>query len=158
MATLTDAPPRLRGGLRAPDPQLELYPVAPGGVTAVALEEGDRVTVIDRHGGQVAEVSVLNGDSGDDAPALGLPSDAPATLLRSTLAGGGANRYLAALHARGLDPHDPRCARLFGNDSAPGESVTLQAARAATLVVAAPAGRLVDGDPPGSELLVEIRR
>jgi len=158
VATLIDSPPRLTGGLRAADPQLELYPVRPGGVSALGLEEGDRVTIIDRHGGQIAEVTALNAQSGDDAEALGLRSDAPATGLRAALEGRAANGYLAALHARGLDPHDPRAARLLGPESRPGEAVTLTAARETTLVVAAPAGRIVEGEAPGSELLVEVRR
>jgi len=48
--------------------------------------------------------------------------------------------------------------RLFGSDSAAGSDVVLRAERDARLLIAAPGGRLVDGDDPASELLVEIRR
>jgi aminomethyltransferase len=48
--------------------------------------------------------------------------------------------------------------RLFGPDSSPGSDVTLTADRSARVLIAAPGGRLVDGDDPASELLVEIRR
>ena len=48
--------------------------------------------------------------------------------------------------------------RLFGRDSRPGSEIELVAQRDTVLVVAAPGGRVVDGDPPASELLVEVRR
>jgi aminomethyltransferase len=47
---------------------------------------------------------------------------------------------------------------VLGCDSSPGSDVSLTAASEITLVVAAPGGRVVDGDPPASELLVEVRR
>jgi aminomethyltransferase len=49
-------------------------------------------------------------------------------------------------------------ARLFGPDSRPGSDVSLVADRDTRLVVAAPGGRIVDGETPASELLIEIRR
>ena len=48
--------------------------------------------------------------------------------------------------------------RLFGESSPPGSSQSFRAERAVTVVVAAPAGRIVDGAPPPSELLLEVRR
>jgi len=107
----------LGGGLLAPDPARETYRVAPGAATEVRLAGDDRITIIDRHGGQVA---VLSGDLG----AVGLQHDQ----------------------------------RLFSPDSRPGEEVELIADRDARLTVAAPGGRIVDGDAPASELLIEIRR
>src|SRR6185437_10099697 len=47
---------------------------------------------------------------------------------------------------------------VFGPHSSPGEQIELVADRDAVLTVAAPGGRLVDGDAPATELLVEIRR
>ncbi|HTP17969.1 MAG TPA: DUF1989 domain-containing protein [Solirubrobacteraceae bacterium] len=47
---------------------------------------------------------------------------------------------------------------LFGRDSRPGSEITLTAERATTLTVKAPGGRIVDGDAPASELMVEVRR
>jgi aminomethyltransferase len=47
---------------------------------------------------------------------------------------------------------------LFGRDSRPGSEVTLAAESPTTLVVSAPGGRIVDGDSPASELLIEVRR
>ena len=48
--------------------------------------------------------------------------------------------------------------RLFGHEGAPGDSQAFACERDALLVVAAPGGRLVDGDPPASALVVEVKR
>ena len=48
--------------------------------------------------------------------------------------------------------------RLFGHQSRPGESQSFEVERDVTLTVAAPGGRVVDGDPPASALVIEIRR
>jgi aminomethyltransferase len=47
---------------------------------------------------------------------------------------------------------------LFGRNSRPGSEVSLAAGSPTTLIVAAPGGRVVDGEPPASELLIEVRR
>ncbi|MFZ0088204.1 MAG: DUF1989 domain-containing protein, partial [Solirubrobacteraceae bacterium] len=59
---------------------------------------------------------------------------------------------------RGADPHDARCTRLFGPSSAPGSEASLVADGDATLVVAAPGGRVIDGETPATELAIEVRR
>ncbi len=59
MATLTPSAPLLTGGLRPRDPALETYLVRPSGATVVAVHGDDRVRIIDRYGGQAAEVTVL---------------------------------------------------------------------------------------------------
>jgi aminomethyltransferase len=112
----------LPGGLLAPDPSRETYPVSPGGATEVRLAGDDRIRIIDRHGGQVAMLS-------------------------------------GGLAAVGLT-EDPRSdsVRVFGPDSPPGEQIELVADRDAVLRVAAPGGRIVDGDAPATELLLEIHR
>jgi aminomethyltransferase len=48
--------------------------------------------------------------------------------------------------------------RLFGSESRPGESQSFDVGRDVRLVVTAPGGRVVDGDPPASALIVEIKR
>src|SRR5919108_2772153 len=140
--------------LRPVDPTFESWWVRPGSATVVELHGDDRLTVIDPEGDQPAEITVLAPDGREDPGALGISADAPATVLRA----GGDDGFLAALHARGLRPHDAKALRLFGHDGAPGASQAFLAQREALVVVAAPAGRLVDGDPPASALVVEIRR
>jgi aminomethyltransferase len=116
----------LINGLRPTEPGLEFYRVPPGGVTEVAIRGDDRVRVIDRHGGQTAELTARGGGG---LAALGLQ--------RETTNGG---------------------LTLFGPDSSPGSDIEITAQDATTLVVAAPGGRIVDGDPPATELMIEVRR
>ena len=123
----------------------------PGSATAVELYAGDRVTVRDPDGGQVAEVTVV-------PDALGLRVDAPATVLRGLSQAGDGDGFLGPLNEKGVDPQEARAARLFGDDSAPGASESFDVDRDALLVVAAPGGRLVDGDPPASALVIEVKR
>jgi aminomethyltransferase len=150
--------PALVQGLRPEDPFLETYLVRPGGATVLALGSDERITVVDRDGGQVAEVTVLDESGRDDAAALGATADAPATVVRGARAIRDGSLLGDELAARGLDPGEANAIRLFGEWSPPGASQAFRAERAVTVVVAAPGGRIVDGAPPPSELLVEVRR
>jgi aminomethyltransferase len=128
----------LTPGLKPVDPAFESWWVRPGGATRVRVRPDDRMTVIDPDGGQPAEIVVL----GDDPDALGVRADAPATVLGE----------------RGLVPEDARAIRLFGSDGPPGARATFAARSEASVVVAAPGGRVVDGDWPASALVVELQR
>jgi aminomethyltransferase len=143
-------------GLLPEDPFLETYLVRAGGATVVALEPDERLTVVDAYGGQVAELTVLSPEGTDDAGALGARADAPATVLRDLVRNG--NGFLRRLATPRLDPEGALAVRLFERMSPPGTSHSFRAERAVKVVVAAPAGRIVDGAPPPSDLLVEIRR
>src|ERR671916_755879 len=128
----------LTPGLKPVDPAFESWWVRPGGATAVRVRPDDRVTIIDPDGGQPAELVVL----GADPEALGVRPDAPATVLDE----------------RGLVPEGAKAIRLFGPDGPPGARQELAARSAATVVVAAPGGRVVGGDWPASALVVELQR
>ncbi len=149
--TVQATPPSLISGLRPADRSFESWWVRPGSATAVDVHAGDRVTIVDPDGGQPAEVTTV-------PEALGLRADARATVLARLLDEGGEDGFLRALHQRGLRPDEARAALLFGGDGPPGASESFGVEREALLVVAAPGGRLVDGDPPASALVVEIRR
>ena len=116
----------LINGLRPTEPGLEFYRVVPGGSTEVAIQGDDRIRLIDRHGGQTAELTARGGGG---LAAFGVEAEAKSGGLT-----------------------------LFGRDSSPGSEITLTAEGATTLTVTAPGGRIIDGDPPPSELLIEIRR
>jgi aminomethyltransferase len=123
------AAPTLVSGLRPVDRSLESWWVRPGGSTTLQLRGDDRVTVIDPEGGQPAELVARTADGREDFGALGAAAEATAGVLR-----------------------------LFGPDSPPGASQSFECERDVLLVVAAPGGRVVDGDPPASALVVEVRR
>ena len=145
-------------GLLPEDPFLETYLVRPGGATVLSLGADERLTVVDKDGGQVAEITVLDSGSRDDAAALGATADAPATVIRDALRDRDGSLLWRELAARGLDPAEARAVQLFGEWSPPGSSQAFRADRAVTVIVAAPGGRIVDGASPPSELLVEVRR
>src|SRR6202012_2700897 len=125
-ASSAEAMAVLVNGLRPTEPGVEFYRVAPGGATEVAIRGDDRVRLIDRHGGQTAQLTARGGGG---LAALGL----------------------------GREPSNGGLP-LFGPDSRPGTEIEITAQDDTTLVVAAPGGRIVDGDPPASELLIEVRR
>ena len=130
----------------------------PGSATVVELHAGDRMTVIDPDGGQPAELTVLAADGREDPGAIGAAADAPAAVLHGLLSNGRDDGFLAALHARGLRPADARALRLFRADGAAGATESFDVERDALAIVAAPGGRVVDGDPPASALVVELKR
>lgn len=144
MAVATQPAP----GFRPPDPSWELYRVRAGGATVVRLRGDDRLTVRDPAGGQAAELTALAEEGREDPGALGIVHDAKATVLP------GADPLVGDLGAR----PDAGCLRLFGRESSPGASETLLAERDTVVVIAAPAGRVIDGAWPGSDLTVEVRR
>jgi hypothetical protein len=150
--------PALIRGLLPEDPFVETYIVHPGGATVFALAPDERMTVVDTRGSQAAEISVLGPDGRDDAAALDARADAPATVIRAALTDLNGSLLAHELGARGLDPTEATAIRLFGEWSPAGSAQTFRAERAVTIVVAAPAGRIVDGAPPPSELVVEVRR
>src|SRR4051794_41477522 len=160
MATTLDRPALITPGLGPTDPGVQSWWVRPGGATVVALRPGDRMCVRDPHGGQPAELTVLDHEGGEDAAAIGARADAPATVLTAALDPAhppGAAAFLAELHRRGLKPHAARAVALFGRDTPAGASQSFTAQRAATVVVAGPGdGRIVDGAWPASALTVEI--
>lgn len=159
MAVETGRPRLILPGLLPPDPFLEKYLVRPGGATVFELEPDDRMTVIDRDGSQVAEVTVLADDGREDYAAIGADDPtAPATVLRAALRSREADGFVSELAARGLRPEEATAVQLFGRWSPPGASQSFLAERAVTVVVAAPGGRIVDGAPPPSDILVEVRR
>ncbi len=149
-------------GRVATEPGLETYWVRPGGVTGVRLCPGDELTVVDRHGRQHAELSVLGGDGSSDGAVLGVVVDAPATTVRRLGAHPEvADPVLVDLLAHGLAPTELRAALLFGEWSPAGATQRFLASDQATALVAAPTRAMgVDDEAPNppSDLLVEVRR
>src|SRR4051794_41922289 len=85
MATTLDRPALITPGLGPFDPGVQTWWVRPGGATVVELRPGDRLTVRDPHGGQPAELTVLDREGGEDAAAPGARADAPATVRTAAL-------------------------------------------------------------------------
>src|SRR5712691_8638731 len=160
MATGTSRSKLLLPGLLPPDPSVERYLVRPGGATVLSLQPDDRFSVIDRDGGQQAEVTALSPDGSNAADAIGAQADAPATVLRALVASvaEGAHEVVADLAGRGLNPAEAKATTVFGEWSPPGSSQSFSVDRPVVVVIGAPAGRIVDGASPPSDLMVEVRR
>src|SRR5437660_9260247 len=135
MTVSIERPRLLLPGLLPAGPALERYRVYPGAVTAVELDPGDVLTVIDEQGRQRGELTVLAGGA-EDYRALGTEADTAATVLRA-IAASAVTRTLAE---RGLDPGQARAVALFGEWSPAGARAGFAARRSLTAVVAAPGG------------------
>ena len=152
--------PRLREpGLIPYIPGLERYRARGGGACVMALAAGDEIVLTDREGSQACEVVVL---APDDLSALGLVAGGHAAGLAALLATGGesAQAVGAAIksHHHG-DPGDLEAASLFGNRSAPGETVTLTAERDAVCIVIAAGGPMrVDQQDPPTDIAITVQR
>jgi len=136
--TVSAERPRLiRPGLLPADPALERYRVHPGAVTAVELDPGDVLTVIDEEGRQRGELTVLADGGRGLRRARHRPDTHAATVLR-VLASSAITR---PLRERGLDPAQARAVALFGEWSPPGVRAEFAARRDLVAVVGRPAGR-----------------
>ena len=156
----TTRPRLLLPGLIPRDPSRESYRVRPGAATVLALEPDDRLTVRDLAGGQAAEVTVLSPTGAEDAAALGIRGDAPATVLRGLVRSPrDGDAVIATLAGHGVDPAGATAAALFGSASPAGQEETFRAERSVVVVVGAPDGApVVEGGVPASELVLEVRR
>lgn len=142
-------------------PALERHRVAPGGLTVVALDAGDRLEVIDLEGRQSAELLAFAG--GRAAPAaLGLAATPGARFIAELLSEASAE----SLHTRlGLARRDIDCralhdaAQLWDADTPAGFSRQFTASAELLVIVAAPGGAVaVDCQQRASELRLLIRR
>ncbi len=78
MTVSTERPRLVLPGLLPADPRLERYRVQPGAVTAIELDPGDELTVIDAEGRQRGELTVFAGGR-EDYGALGTAADTAAS-------------------------------------------------------------------------------
>ena len=109
----------LDAGLKPVDRSFEAHWVRPGAATAVRLRPDDVLTVVNRDGGQVAELTVLDSEGGEDAAAIGARADSDASVLRGLMGNGSAAPFLGALGAEGLAAD---VEMLIGNGYAPGHA------------------------------------
>ena len=143
-------------------PALERHRVAPGGLTVVALEAGDRLEVIDLEGRQSAELLAFAAGGHAALSALGLTASPGARFIAALLSDGSAE----SLHTRlGLAKRDidcrqlPDAARLWDGDTPAGFSRSLTAGSELLVIVAAPGGAVaVDSQQRASELRLLIQR
>ena len=143
-------------------PALERHRVAPGGLTVLALEAGDRLQAIDLEGDQGAELLAFAADGRPALADLGLAPSPGTDFIHHLLHDGSreAAHVSAGLARRGIDcRHLPSAARLWEGGTPAGFSRTLDAGAALLVIVAAPGGPTpVDSQARASELRLLVHR
>ncbi len=153
----------LEPGLWLLDPGTERYRVTGGGATALALDPGDRIEIIDPEGRQQCELSAFDAQGVSDPGLLGATAadrgstNATHTILSSPLSD--ARRVRAGLERQGIDLSGARPALVFEPDSPPGSTATYTASAPIAVIVAAPGGPMEpqDHNPP-TDLIVYVHR
>jgi len=121
----------------------ERHVVPGGGALMLRLGAGDRLTVVNDEGGQMAELIAAAPDGRIDAAILGLASNSGAEGLKAMLAlgdaaGEGLARLRRGIQAKGIDLARAGAIRLFAPDTAPGTQADLTALDGGWLILAAP--------------------
>ena len=158
--------PYERGGVIVPGLPIlphgvERHPVPGGGSRAVRIDRGDEIWVVDREGLQTAELVFFTPDGRSDAAMIGLEGDGGATGLQAVLSSGDASgrRVLRGLEKSGFDIGRADAARVLGEGSRPGDSVTLAAGADGLLIVCAPGGPMApEAQDPPTEIILYVRR
>ncbi|MBZ5762135.1 MULTISPECIES: DUF1989 domain-containing protein [Rhizobium] len=154
-------PPRasriIRPGMPALGPGGERYRVKGRGSTVIRVSAGDTVVVTDTEGGQLCEITFIDGAGQFNAAGLGVAFSRTASGLQDILSEGGdsASRTLAALRRRGADLSKAAALTVFGGGSAPGSSAALTMTMDGLLVVAAP-GAPMDFDRQDTSTAISV--
>ena len=164
--TTTDTEPRLLlPGLADIAPGTERYRVKGGAVTALLLEPGDEIQVVDPEGCQPVEVAAFDHSGASHTGLLGVERGAPAAGIADILADGrehgrqDAQRVADALAAQDIDLGTAEAIHLFAPDSPAGETTSLTAQAPIVCVVGVPGSRMLphEQDPP-TDVIVWIHR
>ncbi|MFC3609494.1 DUF1989 domain-containing protein [Stutzerimonas tarimensis] len=119
----------------------ERYRVAPGGLTVVALDPGDGLTVVDIEGRQPAQLLAFDVDGRLALGGLGLVAAPGATFISSALARDGREtaHLRQGLARRGIDLcRLPEAASLWPEETPAGHRLRLTATEALLVILAAP--------------------
>ena len=121
----------------------ERHLIPGGGALMLRLGAGDRLTVVNDEGGQIAELVATTAEGRIDAAILGQASNSGAEGLKAMLAlGDAAGEGLAALRrgiaTKGIDLARAGALRLFAPDTQPGARADLTALDDGWLILAAP--------------------
>ncbi|WP_430466030.1 DUF1989 domain-containing protein [Tabrizicola sp.] len=121
----------------------ERHVVPGGGALMLRLGAGDRLTVVNDEGGQIAELVAATGTGRIDAALIGQASNSGAEGLKAMLAlgdaaGEGMARLRHGIAAKGIDLATAGALRLFAPDTRPGARAELTALDDGWLILAAP--------------------
>ena len=142
----------------------ERYEVQGGGAILAPVSTGDRITLRNIEGGQLAEIVAADAQGRIDAGLIGLPSNSHAAGLKALLAdtahrGSGLGGLRLGLERRGIDLAKAEAVAMFGGSTLAGTTETVTAQRDGVLVIAAPGGPMLpDGQDTATPIGVEIQR
>jgi len=141
-------------------PGTERYRISGGGAITVAIEAGDRITLIDIEGGQNCELVAFGKNWLARPEILEAPATGNGDGIRAWLNGSDDNKALAArLSKLGAEFGKVRSSTFFNPSSAAGSRADLNALEDGTLVVIAPGGPMrVDEQNPPTEIELHIHR
>ncbi|MGR3376212.1 DUF1989 domain-containing protein [Salipiger abyssi] len=147
-------------GLLHLPPGVERHPVPGGGSRAVEIFAGDEITLVDREGGQLAELVAFTPAGVGDPGLIGATQTVAPDGLRAALSTSPSGRGVAkALAQAGFDLGRARGVRLFGEGARAGDMAVLTAQGDGLLVVAAPGGPMEpQAQDTVTDLLLYIRR
>ena len=142
-------------------PGLERHRALGGGACIVTLAPNDEIALTDWEGGQLCELVILGKNGGEDFGAVGLSANGLATGLAAIndIGGDGCDLVRQALKGARLEFCEAHAAKLFGEGSPAGETMTYVAQRSCLCVVAAPGGPMqIDMQNPPTEIRVRVQR
>ncbi|MEH6367716.1 MAG: DUF1989 domain-containing protein [Pseudomonas marincola] len=148
--------------LFAREPARERHRVAPGGLTVIALQAGDRLQVIDVEGDQQAHLLAFDTQGRVALSAMGLGSEPAANYIATLLANGSGEsvQMRLGLARYAIDCSQlPAAATLWPAQSPAGYSRLFTASDTLVVLIAAPGGLTpVDSQQRPSELQLLIHR
>ena len=151
----------LKPGFSTLPPGSERYRVPGGGLVALELAPGDRVTLVDPEGRQAGELCAFESLGRPVPGALGPGPVGEATGLKRLLSAqtGDGRQTTWALRDCGLEIDAALAHRCFGPDTPAGESRAFQAETSARLLVCAPGPPMPpEGGAPPTDLLLTVQR
>ena len=128
----------MRPGEPTLGPNVERYQIPGRGSLVIRLGPGDLLLFTDIEGGQAGEIAFCDEAGLFDLAALGCRADSRGDGLKQLLARPGAERTLATLRQRSIEPGDASTLRFFGAGSTVGSQAEFTVARAGLLIAAAP--------------------
>jgi len=139
---------------------VERYRIAGGGAITVAVEAGDKLSLIDVEGAQTCELVAFDTNWRANPEVVGVKVSGRGDGIRDWLGSNPDNRVLAnRLSGMGADLNDVKSSVLFGPDSQAGDRIEFGAVEDSVLVAVAPGAPMrVDEQNPPTEIELQIVR